>query len=227
MILLIVVHWLGQGSRDEPRPASPSGDPLQIGLEQRTGLAVAFPNDRPNSGLPQACNPAAGYFGIGVGDGHVDLRDPCVQDGVDAGRSPAVVAAGLKRDVEDGAGSRVTRLAQRDDLGMGLAGDGLMIFRWQPDPEEDPEGVTAKVIRTGTTTTYEVAIEWSVLGEFQPKHGAAIGMALMVNDSDDGEAASISWEGTACDIQRLHRVTFELPDPPKARGEDVEAEVDR
>ena len=73
------------------------------------------------------------------------------------------------------------------EVGVGLAGDGLMIFRWQPDPMEDPEGVTAKVIRTGTTTTYEVAIEWSVLGEFQPKHGAALGMALMVNDSDDGE----------------------------------------
>ncbi len=45
------------------------------------------------------------------------------------------------------------------------------------------------------------------------------------NDSPSGDAAESASEWVQTEVYSLHKVTFQLPDPPKVQGKDVAATI--
>ena len=73
----------------------------------------------------------------------------------------------------------------RVEIGFTLTTKGPQVYRWTQD-EGVLESVALKVIREGTTTRYEAAIPWPVLGGHPPE-GTLRRFALVVNDRDNKE----------------------------------------
>ena len=71
---------------------------------------------------------------------------------------------------------------KRVEIGLSLTPKGPQVYRWTQH-EELLADVALSVTREGTTTRYEAALPWSVLGGC-PADGAERRFALVVNDRD-------------------------------------------
>jgi len=71
----------------------------------------------------------------------------------------------------------------RVELGAYLGADGAGVYRYTT-PVGVVEDATATVIRSGTTTSYDVMVPWGVLG-VDPRDGA-FSFSILVNDNDGG-----------------------------------------
>jgi hypothetical protein len=74
------------------------------------------------------------------------------------------------------------------EYGLALRADDVLVHNWlSPDGSVGPVAdVDAAVTRSGTTTTYEIALPWSThLAPIDPDHGV-LSYSMLVNDNDDG-----------------------------------------
>ncbi|MCL2728667.1 MAG: hypothetical protein FWE15_01430 [Actinomycetia bacterium] len=79
-----------------------------------------------------------------------------------------------------------------NEIGASLVGGAVSTWRWSgPSTGALPAG-DAAVVRSGTTTTYEVGIAWSDLG-IDPS-GGLISFSMLVNDNDgQGRKGYVEW----------------------------------
>jgi hypothetical protein len=84
-------------------------------------------------------------------------------------------------------------------VGLGKAGPQAWIHRNFSGRPTGPGNFPVAVRREGTTTTYDVAIPWQVLG-LHPKLGTWLGLGLVVNEDDAGKRGWLGWhQGIASD----------------------------
>jgi hypothetical protein len=112
-------------------------------------------------------------------------KGDCLQVGFDM--DPDLITTATGNLVAD----KATR-HRSSEVSLALTSSGPQIYRTASyDPGALPVGpVTAPltVIRTGTLTTYTVALPWSVLGRSTPpKSGERLGFAMTVNDMDTSD----------------------------------------
>ena len=113
------------GPLEDPQgPAA--GDAVAEGPVEGAGLSFRHAADHLDAGGRQLGQPAASHLGIGIGHGHHHPGQPGGDHGLAAGRRAAVVAAGLQGHHQGAAAGPFARLGQGADLGVGLAGAGVV-----------------------------------------------------------------------------------------------------
>jgi len=119
----------------------------------------------------------------------------------------------------DSQGDRTPSAYAGDDREIGLipgpAGDE--VFQWSPDPQAAPSGVTLKTRRIPRGVTYEARIEWAYLDGITPAHGRALGINILLNDSDNDRRGYLEWtEGIGLRKDPACFATLLLVDPALA-----------
>ena len=85
----------------------------------------------------QGLNALSGDQGVGIDRPDDDAAGTAGDQGVDAGRGPAVMAAGFEGDVEGRPGDRFRRIFDGVDLGMVLTAAAVVAFRDDPVVPDD------------------------------------------------------------------------------------------
>ncbi len=84
------------------------------------------------------------------------------------------------------------------EVGLTLAGDTPIIFRWVPERKPAAVGELS-VRREGGTTVYEAALPWDLIGVKQPAPSKRLLWSLTVNDNDgDGFRGWLEWTPGIC-----------------------------
>lgn len=111
--------------------ATPDHPVVEEEIEATTGeLRRALGETHLDAGGAQQVHPAPGVERVGVERADDHAADSGREEGVDAGRRPAVGAAGLEGHVQRGAGrGRAPEGAQGGDLGVRAAGAGMPALR--------------------------------------------------------------------------------------------------
>ncbi len=79
----------------------------------------------------------------------------------------------------------VFALSETDPKGARAGRVGSYDLRFAPCGDLEQKGVSQAIVRDGTTTTYEIALPWELLGDQNfPDTGDAVGFALLVRDLD-------------------------------------------
>jgi len=112
-----------QGHRvlgQDKRPAG--GNVFKKPLVKPAGLGLVLANHDPDAPAGEGLHTPAVNQGIRVEGCDVDLGNTGLEDGVGAGRGPAVVTAGLEGNVKGGAPGELAGLGQGNPLGVRTAG---------------------------------------------------------------------------------------------------------
>jgi len=87
---------------------------------------------------------------------------------------------------------------QETEFGISLHNDATDVYLWRTPPAlaagtTARHCINARAARHGHRTVYEASIDWSLLPGFQAKPERSVGIALVVNDVDQGSRRSAEY----------------------------------
>jgi hypothetical protein len=115
------------------------------------------------------------------------------------------------------------------EIGLALGPQGDEVYQWSPNAVAAPAGVTLKTRKGPRGVTYEARIEWSYLDGITPAHGRALGLNILLNDSDNDRRGYLEWtEGIGLRKDPASFATLLLVDPQLAATQPaVHVRLDR
>ncbi len=109
-----------------------------------------------------------------------------------------------------------------DDREIGLirGPGGDETYEWSPNQRPAPPGVALKTAVNPRGVTYEARIEWASLTGAAPAHGSALGINILLNDSDKDPRGYLEWtEGIGLRKDPASFATVLLVDPARPASE--------
>ena len=128
--------------------------------------------DHLHAGIAQPLQTTTGNTGIGIGECHHHPSDPCLDQGVRAGRGAAVMAARLQGDDDRAAAGGITGLGQGPHFGMGFTRPGM-----KPLPHQRAGGIEHHRAHQGIRTRGTIGQGRQFQGPTHPGNPALISVS--------------------------------------------------